>query len=241
MELGDRQKLVLQVLVEEYIKLAQPISSQLLSHKSCFYVSTATLRIDLQKLTEEGYLYQPYTSGGRIPTDKGYRFFVNTILTKEYRKYFRAQSRKKILKSCKRLRKLNNLSRLSQELTRTLARLSSVLAVTYLPDLNIFWREGWENIVTQPEFQDINYLRDFVKAVNDFENNIEKFNRIEEKLKVYIGKEIPLSEKELTIIVTKSSFPQKKRGTLALLGPKRMNFSRNIGLINYLSEVIEKF
>ncbi|MCD6233321.1 hypothetical protein J7J81_03025 [bacterium] len=240
MELAERQKLILKELIKEHIKCAQPISSQVLSCKSQFKISSATLRIEMQKLTESGYLYQPYTSGGRIPTDKGYRFFVDMILNERYERRFISKKKKEITRICSHLKKLNNLLRLSREITRTLAHLSSSLAITYLPKMKVIWREGWENIVVQPEFQDAEHLRDFIEVVNEFECNIKKFNLAKGELKIYIGKEVPLPKKGFTIIVTKSFLSKKSEGTLALLGPKRMNFTKNISLMNYFTEILEK-
>lgn len=72
----ERQEKILNSLIREYIDVAEPISSSLLQKKSGLDVSPATIRNDLQELTEKGYITQPHTSAGRVPTEKGYRFFV---------------------------------------------------------------------------------------------------------------------------------------------------------------------
>ena len=75
-----RQEKILSAVIEEYTKTAIPVGSQILVSKYHFDVSTATLRSDMTVLEKEGYLYQPHISAGRIPTDKGYRFFVEEIM-----------------------------------------------------------------------------------------------------------------------------------------------------------------
>ena len=72
----QRQEKILNSLVKEYIDRAEPISSELLKKKCNLDVSPATIRNELQELTERGYITQPHTSAGRIPTEKGYRYFI---------------------------------------------------------------------------------------------------------------------------------------------------------------------
>ncbi|OGZ69304.1 MAG: hypothetical protein A3D35_00590 [Candidatus Staskawiczbacteria bacterium RIFCSPHIGHO2_02_FULL_34_9] len=74
--LTNRQGTILNILIKEYIDKAEPVSSDLLKKKSGLDISPATIRNDLQDLTEMGYINQPHTSAGRIPTEKGYRYFI---------------------------------------------------------------------------------------------------------------------------------------------------------------------
>ena len=78
--LSDRQKLLLTLLIREYVSTAQPVGSQLLVEKYNLDMSSATVRNELGVLTDLGYLSQPHTSAGRIPTENGYRFFVSRLL-----------------------------------------------------------------------------------------------------------------------------------------------------------------
>ena len=79
METNLRQQDLLLKIVEEYINTAKPVSSQLLEKKHSFKVCPATIRNEMQALTKKGYIFQPHTSAGRVPTDKGYRFFVDCL------------------------------------------------------------------------------------------------------------------------------------------------------------------
>jgi len=78
--LSDRQKILLTLLIREYVSSAQPVGSQLLVEKYQLDMSSATVRNELAALTDMGYLSQPHTSAGRIPTENGYRFFVSRLL-----------------------------------------------------------------------------------------------------------------------------------------------------------------
>jgi len=77
--LDDRKAAILRVVVEEYIETAQPVGSAMVARWPGLGVSSATVRNDMGALERDGYLVQPHTSAGRIPTDKGYRFFVDSL------------------------------------------------------------------------------------------------------------------------------------------------------------------
>src|SRR5579862_4735440 len=75
----DRQQKILHAIVEQYAEVASPVGSSLLA--KVFNVSSATIRAEMVELEKLGYIHQPHTSAGRIPTDKGYRFYVNNLTT----------------------------------------------------------------------------------------------------------------------------------------------------------------
>lgn len=79
-ELTERQKKILGLVVREYVETAQPVGSETLVRKSGLRVSSATIRNELATLEELGYLTHPHTSAGRMPTEKGYRYFVETLM-----------------------------------------------------------------------------------------------------------------------------------------------------------------
>ena len=79
-ELSERQRLVLALVIHEYIESAQPVGSGYLVEHFDMDVSSATVRNELSALTDLGYLRQPYTSAGRVPTEEGYRYFVRQLM-----------------------------------------------------------------------------------------------------------------------------------------------------------------
>lgn len=126
MSLSERQQIILNLLVKEYIDSAIPISSDLLKKRSHLDISPATIRNELQELTDLGYIMQPHTSAGRVPTEKGYEFFVEIIFSQDETPHFISreieETRQKIEKELQ----------LAQELTKSLAELSSTLSYTRL-------------------------------------------------------------------------------------------------------------
>ena len=82
MELTDRKKQILKVVVEDYVRTAEPVGSKAIAAEMGG-VSSATIRNELSDLTELGYLEQPHTSAGRVPSPKGYRLYVNELMERQ--------------------------------------------------------------------------------------------------------------------------------------------------------------
>ena len=80
MELSDRKRQILKVVVEDYVRTAEPVGSKAIAAEMGGSVSSATIRNELSDLTEMGYLEQPHTSAGRMPSPKGYRLYVNELM-----------------------------------------------------------------------------------------------------------------------------------------------------------------
>ena len=83
MSISERKKKILGALVDEYIKTAEPVGSKAIASISGLGCSSATIRNELAELTALGYLEQPHTSAGRIPTPAGYRMYVNELMEKQ--------------------------------------------------------------------------------------------------------------------------------------------------------------
>src|SRR3989304_6814880 len=79
-DLTDRQQALLKAIVEEYIEAAEPVGSEVIERKHNLGVSPATIRIEMGRLTEMGYLRQPHTSAGRTPTSMGMRFYIAELM-----------------------------------------------------------------------------------------------------------------------------------------------------------------
>src|SRR3989344_397997 len=186
MMITGRQGEILNGVVMEYIERAMPVSSQLLEKKRKFGISPATVRNEMQKLTDEGYLFQPHTSAGRVPTDKGYRFFVDELLGKDWLLHLVEQP---VAPPGGALQEdsLNFI----KEATRFLAEESSELAFGYLAGEKIAWKDGWQDIFEEPEFIQPGLAASFAKMIDDFEENIE--DMLMPEIKIYIGKENPVS------------------------------------------------
>lgn len=231
MMITERQEKLLNTIIQEYINSAGPVSSQLLEKKYDFDICPATIRIEMQKLTHRGYLFQPHTSAGRIPTDKGYRYFVNNLKLEDFKMGDWSGS------------DLEDIMRFTHALTKRAADISQSLVLAYLEKENLFWKEGWEELLQEPEFGEKNIFSNFTNLLENFEKRITEkcppeINK--NRVCVYIGKENPFSkEKDFTIISSQCSLPNNEELILALFGPKRMPYDKNISLINSLIKTLE--
>ncbi len=127
--LSVRQEKLLNTLVKEYIDLAEPISSRLLKKRCDLKISPATIRNELQELTDLGYITQPHTSAGRVPTHKGYQYFIEISFTDNKWGFLEKEidsARQKIQKELQA----------AQELTKSLTEISLTLNYTKLEDKN---------------------------------------------------------------------------------------------------------
>ncbi|HEB13369.1 MAG TPA: hypothetical protein ENI13_00130 [candidate division CPR3 bacterium] len=214
MTLSNRQQEILKSAVLEYIQTAQPVSSQLLEERSSLAVSPATIRSELQMLVETGFLSQPHISSGRVPTDKGYRFFVDEIYESE---------------ELDLLSEIEDSFDFLQAMTRELAQASSHLVITHVPTRPFLFKEGWEGVLSEPEFQDKESLLNFTKFLRDVERRIDDLE-VQGNIDIYIGDEYPYSKVgDFSILISK--LPTREKGFLALIGPKRMPYKRNINLL----------
>jgi len=230
-----RQNLILDKIIKEYIDSAEPVSSRKLEKKYDFGICPATIRIEMQKLTDKGFLYQPHTSAGRIPTDKGYRFFVDKLFKEEISEFKKGLEIEDWLK-----KEMEDSFKFIQTLTKTLASVSSSLAISYLFDEKVLWKEGWEEVLQEPEFKVEDCIPDFSELLKSFEEEIEKF-KLNSKIKVFIGKENPFSKaKDFSIIISQCHWPEEEKGIISIFGPKRMNYHRNIALINSFKKILRR-
>src|SRR4030043_2066606 len=123
--LTNRQKRILSVVVKEYTETAVPVGSKHIAKKYGFGISSATIRSEMNELEDAGFLFQPHTSAGRIPTDKGYRYFVEKIMPdKELSKTEQKKLQAELLKF-----KAKN-TRLTRTAAKLLSGLSGNLAIS---------------------------------------------------------------------------------------------------------------
>lgn len=223
MVLSDRQKNILQKTVFEYVKTAQPVSSQLLQEH--FSISPATIRNEFHVLSDKGFLAQPHISSGRLPTDKGYRFFVDNIIDDIDEMALDVQER------------FLDPFVFLQILSKALAVSSSNLVVSYFPKEDVFLKEGWENLLQEPEFEEKGYVLGLTKFLRDVEENIREFQE-NEVMRVYIGKENPFSRIKDFSIILSPYMVGGELGLMGIIGPTRMAYEKNIGLMKSLMHQI---
>ena len=235
MSITDRQKEILDTIIKEYVRTAKPVSSSLLEQKYDFGICPASIRIEMQKLTDDGFLAQPYTSAGRVPTDKGYRLFVNGLLgAKE-------PERKKDLEfELAKTDELDDVMRSMQELSKSVASATDALVIGYLSGEGVLWKEGWEEVLRQPEFTQKDLMDDFLDYLEYLEGNIKQL-KPDDDFSLIIGRENPYPKgREFSTFSLAFEPSENQEMIFSLIGPKRMAYDKNIALINQVMRLFEE-
>ncbi len=236
MVITNRQELILEKLIDEYIETACPVSSQSLEKKYDFGIGSAMIRIELERLADDGFLLQPFVSAGRVPTDASYRFYVDKILAGKVPEYRGIEKIEQTIEDEK-----EDTLKLAAELADLLARSSSSIAMLHLSEEDLFFKEGWEEVMRQPEFADRDLLFCFGDFLKDLEEKISGWD-INSEMKIFIGKENPNKKGEnFATISAACHLPGKKKGVVSLVGPKRMPYEKNISLVHSLLEIMDNF
>ncbi len=234
--MDKRQKKILASVINEYTDSAMPVGSKILAEKYGIDASSATIRNEMVALEEDGYLYQPHISAGRIPTDKGYRYFVEEVMKdRELTKREQNKLQTELLKL-----KAQN-SRLSRTTAKLLAGISGNLAISGLLDKQEFADFGMRELIEEPEFHE---LDDVCRLAETLDYVDEMFEKIVDELqdgeiRIFIGEENPIDEiSNCSMMVSPYKLKSGEKGVLALIGPKRMKYAKNKSLLEYVRKIL---
>ncbi|MBP9822328.1 MAG: hypothetical protein KBC81_02725 [Candidatus Pacebacteria bacterium] len=248
MSISKRQNTVLDFIIREYVKSAKPIPSALVCKKSKLKVSPATIRNEMNDLEENGYLEQKHTSGGRVPTDKAYRYYVNQLLSHPALLEVKTENKNDISRA---LSKAGTDSRaINKAIARVLSEQSGNLVITGIASEAEFFKQGLVSLFKHPEFQEVDSL---FQLTSFFEGFDLMFQLIEREfmrilgapsgipIQILIGHENPFKQiKGETIMCTKYLLPGDVIGSLTLIGPKRMDYEKNLALIKFTTDQLKK-
>lgn len=234
--MNTRQQKILTSVIEEYTNTAVPVSSEILVQKYQIKASPATIRNDMAKLEKDEFLYQPHISAGRIPTDEGYRYFVEEIMKD---RELSMSEQKKLQTELLKLKAKN--TRLERTVVKLLSGFSGALAITGADKKEEFFESGIKSLMSQPEFKNIDEickLAEVLDVVDEKFENIAKDLK-ENETKIYIGKENPIDGiSNCSMVVSSYKLKGGEKGILALIGPKRMKYAKNKSLIEYMKKLL---
>lgn len=226
--------MILSFVVENFIKTAEPVSSKFLEKVGVFSLSSASIRAEMNELESRGYLVHLYTSSGRLPTDKGYRYFVDNFLEAENLTTGLIERRK--IKQA--IQNGNQEPRLTARLVaQALSDLTGHLVIANVEEekRDDFFKVGLSGLFEMPEFREFEKafrLTRFFDEFDDFFREIEQHFFNDNDFGLFIGRENPARvARDETIILAKHDLPKGSNGSLALIGPTRMDYKRNIGLV----------
>ncbi|OGE82721.1 MAG: hypothetical protein A3B10_01690 [Candidatus Doudnabacteria bacterium RIFCSPLOWO2_01_FULL_44_21] len=230
-----RQQKILAAIVKDYSETANPVGSKELVEKYHFKESSATIRNDMAVLEKAGFIFQPHKSAGRIPTDRGYRFFVNELM----RRFELSERERKLLRH--ELSKLQlQHEQLGRSISNLLAQVSGSAAFALLP--NESSATGLSHIIGDPEFADSKTMKqvaELLENIDDIKKTVNSKQKTEITAEAIIGGESPIPvPKNLSLVVSNVRLRDGKKGVIGIIGPKRMAYAKNLSIINYLAKLI---
>ena len=232
----ERRRQVLGAVMEHYIKTALAVSSEDICRQ--FDCSSATIRTIMGELEEHGYITHVYTSSGRVPTDKGYRYYVDMLLSQMQL----VQEEKEHLEKeyCRHKSKLEDILETTLEVLSTYTQCTGIVSLLR-PQSKIYYN-GASFITQYPELGDIEKMRTILKFLEEKKKLLDIINRdLEKKLNIYIGREMDCQEIEnCSLVVSTYDFENKPYGRVSVLGPRNMDYSRIIPTIEYVSDLVSK-
>ena len=228
MEITERQKQILCQIIEEYAETASPVGSVTMA--KLFNVSPATIRAEMARLEALGLIAQPHTSAGRVPTDAGYRFYVNNLEGTEV-----------VDRGAHALEvRVSSQSQADEAIRRavdTLVELTGNLGLATIGGQ--LYLSGISRLFTQPEFMDTRR----VQAVAKLLDNLEPWLREAapgQALNIFIGHENPIGKNsEVSLIISKFRSPFSDRSYIGVLGPTRQNYARVTQLVRHTGQMLE--
>ena len=227
--MDPRQAELLKLVIEHHVASAEPVGSKFLVSNSGLDWSEATVRNDLRALEEEGYLTHPHTSAGRIPTAKGYRFYVDTL----------GPAATKLSKNLETslavgLSEAADFELAHKQLAKNIVEASTETAlIAFGPDR--LYYTGLGNLFQKPDFGETGRRVDISAVFDRCEECVEEFlPAVSAEPRFFIGREHPFGE---LLSVAAFRFGQQQESLLVLLGPQRMHYARNWSIMHKAREL----
>lgn len=227
----ERQQQILSAIVEQYAEVAAPVGSSLLA--KVFGVSSATIRAEMAELERLNYIMQPHTSAGRVPTDRGYRLYVNNLgKEKEVTGENRGERALTARVSGGGLpeRTIRNAVDTLVELTHNLG------LATIGPQL---YMSGLSNLFGQPEFMSGAQVQQVARLLDNLEPWLYEAAP-NQPLNVYIGQENPIGRSAgCSLIISRFRSSYSDHSYIGILGPTRQSYRDVMNLVAHAGEALE--
>lgn len=229
MKLDNRSENILDFIVRDYVGTANPVSSERVNTKVSLGVSPATIRNTMLELDNSGFLEQPHTSAGRIPTDKGYRYFIQNLMRLKEPQAEVRRAMDKIF-----ARSFSEPDKIFEELNSTISGHLRLFSAIFLEDENRFFKHGLSEVLKEPEFMEQKRAVDFVDLTEHLEDAMSE---------IFRGQNKKSEEPEFTIDefgMAGMFFEDEDWGRFAMisLGPRRMNYEKAGSVLKYAKKDI---
>lgn len=235
-DLTPRQVDILRAIIQEYTESGNAVGSEILERKFKLGVSPATVRNEMVALAKKGYLKKTHFSSGRIPSAKGFRFYIKHLMKKKEMSTTDEVTYKNSIWD-----ERNESHRLLSQSTKVLAQKTGLLSLT-ATNLGDIYYSGVGNLLNKPEFLDGGLSRNLFTLLDEsnyWERVLDKFYKFDEDILYLLGEEDfkdPLFESCSCIF---GEFEGKNiKGIIGVVGPKRMYYDEISPQIKYISQLI---
>src|SRR3989338_9064523 len=231
MEITQRQGQILAAIVKEYSQTGDPVGSEELVQKYHFSVSPATVRNEMKALEKTGFIAQPHTSAGRVPTDKGYRYFVSKLM---HHLELTVAEQQRLRQELARLK--HQYLELGRSISKLLAEKAEGAAFALLPDSTS--TRGISKVIDQETSRE--EIKEIARFLDELDAHSKELVKKDIKaVQTFIGKESPIPlASDFSLVVSKIRLPSGEKGIIGIVGPKRMKYARNISLLEYISKLL---
>lgn len=230
--LTKRQEKILAAIIEQYAEVASPVGSSLLA--KLFDVSSATIRAEMAELERMGYIEQPHTSAGRVPSDKGYRHYVNIVQGQENVKPTKREERA----LSARVEDAGLPKQTIRNAVDTLVELTGNLGLATIGDQ--LYMSGLGNLFGQPEFVHPGQVQEVARLLDNIQPWLRE-TAPNEPLNVYIGQENPIGGSAgCSLIISRFRSPYSDNSYIGVLGPTRQSYRGVISLVQRTGETLEE-
>lgn len=239
MSISERQKEILFAIIEEYAEMAAPVGSVTLA--KLFDVSSATIRAEMAKLESAGLIAQPHTSAGRIPTDAGYRLYVNS-LTEEIDSEVDSVEPQPTDRGTHALEiRVTSQTRADYAIrgaVDSLVELTGNLGLATIGDQ--LYLSGISRLFMQPEFVDHQRIQAVAKLLDNLEPWLREA-RPGQPLNIFIGSENPIGKSsQVSLIISKFRSPYSDNSYIGVLGPTRQDYPHVMNLVRRAGNILEE-
>lgn len=237
MGLEERQTKVLKAVVEEYINTALPIGSGTIEKKYNLGVSPATIRNEMVKLTQAGYLKKAHSSSGRIPTSMALKYYVSNLMKEQHLSLSEEVAVKEKVWDYR-----HEMDKLLREMTRELANRTRELAISITDEGDIY-TAGTANILEAPEFYDIDLTKNLLSRLDGVDFWEELINRSVlpiDEIDLLLGNDFGNEEMEPCSFIFSRFSAGPRKGAIGVIGPARINFCRVFPTVRYFKELLDE-
>lgn len=236
-DLTQRQIEILKSLIEEYIETAEPVGSETLEKKHALSSSPATIRNEMVRLTNYGYLKKTHISSGRVPTPAAMKFYVKQLMKEKELSVAEEVSMKEKVWDIR-----GKEQEFLKEIVRSLAEKTGAVAIA-ATDSGEYFISGYANILDMPEFFDIDITKTLLLAIDEFECFRPLFAGVEqdEDIHVLMGEELgPHLAGPYGFVFKRYTTPDNTTGDIGVIGPTRLNYTYVVPTVRYFGNLIEE-